>query len=239
MRAGMAATADAVRSIDAGIVVSTPSLPAVWAVNQLRLTQPLQFEEVIDLADEQMAGFEYRQIAIEHQQAGPELERAFRAASWKVERDVVMVLSGSADRGTDTSVAGDAGEDETLELMRRWYEEDEPTAGEVEQLVKFGHREARTLGDRLLGVRSGDGRLVAITKLRSKERTAQVEDVYTVPEARGRGFARALIGRAVELARVGGDELIFIVADDNDWPKVLYERLGFRPVGLLWQFHRD
>jgi hypothetical protein len=29
------------------------------------------------------------------------------------------------------------------------------------------------------------------------------------------------------------------VADDNDWPKLLYERLGFRPVGHLWQFHRD
>jgi GNAT superfamily N-acetyltransferase len=95
------------------------------------------------------------------------------------------------------------------------------------------------LSDRLLGVRSGDGRLVAVSKLRSDGRTAQVEDVYTVPEARGRGFARALISRAVELARDGGHGLIFIVADDDDWPKLLYGRLGFRSVGHLWQFHRD
>ena len=235
----MAATADAVRSIEAGIVATTPSLPAVWAVNQVRVGAALTFEELVDLADQQLAGIAYRQIAFEHQQAGPELERAFRAARWKVERDVVMVLSGPADGRADTSVVDDAGEDEMLELMRRWYEHDEPTPTEVEQLLEFGRREVRVLGDRLLGVRSGDGQLVAITKLRSDGSTAQVEDVYTVPEARGRGFARALINRTVELARDGEHDMTFIVADDEDWPKLLYGRLGFRSAGHLWHFHRD
>jgi GNAT superfamily N-acetyltransferase len=239
MRAGVASTADAVRSIDAGIVASTPSLPAVWAVNQVRVANPLTFDELVELADEQLAQSDYRQIAVEHQQAGPELEHAFRAAGWKVERDVVMILSGSSDRRADTSIVDGVGEDEMLELMRRWYEDDDPTPAEVEQLVEFGRREARVLGDRLLGVRSGDGRLVAITKLRSDGSTAQVEDVYTVPEARGRGFARALIGRAVELARDGEHDMTFIVADDEGWPKLLYGRLGFRSVGHLWHFHRD
>ena len=186
-----------------------------------------------------MTGVDYRQIAVEHQQAGPGLELAFRAAGWKVERDVLMVLSGSADRPADTSVVDDAGEDEVVEMMRRWYEDDEPTPTEVDQLADYGRREGRALGDRLLGVRGGDGRLAAITKLRSDGRTAQVEDVYTVPEARGRGFARALISRATELAREGGHELVFIVADDDDWPKLLYGRLGFRSAGHLWHFHHD
>jgi ribosomal protein S18 acetylase RimI-like enzyme len=239
MRAGMAATADTFRSIDAGIVVSTPSLPAVWAVNQLRVTEPLTFDELVYLAEDHMVGFDYRQVAVEHQQAGPDLEAAFRAAGWKVERDVLMVLSGPADRPADTGVVDDAGEDEVVEMMRRWYADDEPSPAEIDQLVDYGRRESRALGDRLLGVRSGDGRLVAITKLRSDGRTAQIEDVYTVPEARGRGFARALISRATELARERDHDLVFIVADDGDWPKLLYGRLGFRSVGFLWQFHRD
>lgn len=239
MRAGMATTADEFRSIEAGIVATTPSLPAVWAVNQVRVTEPLTFEELTDLADRELAGCEYRQIAVEHQKTGAEVEKSVRAARWKVERDVLMILDGPADRPADTSVVDDAGEDEMLALMRRWYEHDEPTPTEVEQLVEFGHREARALGDRLLGVRSGDGRLVAITKLRSDGSTAQVEDVYTVPEARGRGFARALVSRAVELARDGEHDMTFIVADDEDWPKLLYGRLGFRSVGHLWHFHRD
>ena len=239
MRAGVMRTADAVRPIDAGIVVSTPSLPAVWAVNQLRVTEALTFEELVDLAAEQMAGFEYLQVAVEDQQAGPVLEQAFRAAGWKVERDVIMVHTASPDRPADTSIVEDAGEEEVLGLMRRWYEGDEPTPVEIDQLVAFGQREARVLADRLLGVRSSDGQLVAISKLRSDGHTAQVEDVYTAPEARGRGFARALVSRAVELAREAGHDMVFIVADDADWPKLLYGRLGFRSVGCLWQFHRD
>lgn len=239
LRAGIAATADTFRSIDAGIVASTPSLPLVWAVNQLRVAEALTFEELVALADEEMTGVGYRQIAVEHQQAGPGLEQSFRSTGWKVERDVLMILSDSADRPADTSVVEDAGEDEVAEMMRRWYGDDEPTPVEIDQLADYGRLESRTLGDRLLGVRGGDGRLVAITKLRSDGRTAQVEDVYTVPEARGRGFARALISRATELAREGGHELVFIVADDADWPKQLYARLGFRSVGHLWHFHRD
>ena len=52
-------------------------------------------------------------------------------------------------------------------------------------------------------------------------------------------FARALVTRAVSLAREAGHELTFIVADDNDWPKQLYARIGFEPVGYAWLFHRE
>ncbi len=239
MRAGVAAVADAARAIDVGIVLSTPSLPAVWAVNQVRVTATLTFEELVALAEDQMAGFDYRQLAVEDQRNGPELEQAFRAAGWRVERDVIMIHSAAPERPSDTSVVEDVGEDEVLGVLRRWYEGDEPTPAEIDQLVVFGQREARVLADRLLGVRSSDGRLVAISKLRSDGHTAQVEDVYTVPEARGRGYARALVSRAVELTRDGGHDLVFIVADDADWPKLLYGRLGFRSAGRLWQFHRD
>ena len=239
MRASVAATADAVRPIEGGIVVSAPSLPAVWAVNQVRVTEPRTFEELLGLAEEQMAGCNYRHIAVEQQPTGPRLAKSFRAAGWKIERDVIMVLSGPADRATDTGSVVQPGQAEALELIRRWYGDDESAPSEIEQLVTYSGRENQVLGDRLLGVRSGDDHLVAISKLRSDGVIAQVEDVYTAPEARGRGFARALITRASELARDGAHELIFIMADDNDWPKLLYERLGFRPVGHLWQFHGD
>jgi len=32
---------------------------------------------------------------------------------------------------------------------------------------------------------------------------------------------------------------VFITADDNDWPKLLYARIGFRAVGHVWHFHRQ
>lgn len=241
----LARTADEVRPIPAGLVVRTPSLPAVWSANQVRVTEPLGFEELVELTDRELAGLRYLDIALEHQESGPALERAFRRANWKVERDVLMTLPEPSDRVADTDVADtdvvvEAGEDEMLQLMERWYVEDPgPNPIERHELVDYTRREARAHGDHMLGVRSSDGRLVAMTKLRTDGHIAQVEDVYTVPEARSRGYARALVRRAIELAHQAGAELIFITADDNDWPKLLYGRIGFRPVGHVWHFHRQ
>jgi len=150
-----------------------------------------------------------------------------------------MLWSAAPDREADTSIVVDADEDEVLEVMKRWYGEDEVTAAALEQLAEYSRREGRACGDRPLGVRAPDGQLVAIGKLRGDGSIAQVEDVYTAPEARGRGFGRAVVTRAVELARETGHDVIFVVADDNDWPKDLYGQIGFRPLGRIWQFHHS
>jgi hypothetical protein len=42
----------------------------------------------------------------------------------------------------------------------------------------------------------------------------------------------------VDAALAAGHELIFVVADDEDWPKDLYAKLGFDPVGKAWNFTR-
>jgi GNAT superfamily N-acetyltransferase len=233
----LAKTADEAREIEAGLVVRTPSLPVVWAVNQVRVGLPLGFASLVELAEEQLAGSAYLQIVVENQDSGPELEEQFRAAGWKTERELYMVLSAEPDRVPDMSVVVDAREDETLEIMRRWFGEHESRPGALAALVEYSRREARACADRLLGVRSSDDQLVAITKLRGDGSTAQVEDVYTVPEARARGYARALVSHAAELGRDGGHDLIFITADDEDWPKQLYAGVGFRPLGRVWQFH--
>jgi GNAT superfamily N-acetyltransferase len=232
-------TADEVRPIEAGWVARTPSLSRVWGVNAVIVRQRLSFEALVALADEQLSDLDYRQLAVENQHAGPELEDAFRAAGWKVDREVLMVLSTRPDREADTTVVIDADEASVLELMRRWHAEGRDVgADELAQLVDYSRREASACGDRLLGVRSGDGRLVAAAKLRSDGRTAQVEDVYTVPEARGRGYARALVSHAAALGRQAGHDLVFITADGYDWPQLLYGRIGFRPIGGRWLFHR-
>ena len=33
-----------------------------------------------------------------------------------------------------------------------------------------------------------------------------------------------------------GADLVFLVADDEDWPKELYRRLGFDELGRLYKF---
>jgi GNAT superfamily N-acetyltransferase len=62
-------------------------------------------------------------------------------------------------------------------------------------------------------------------------RVATVEEVGTLPAQRGRGLARAVVGAAVAHAGRWGAELIVVPADADDWPQVMYARLGFAPVG--------
>jgi ribosomal protein S18 acetylase RimI-like enzyme len=60
--------------------------------------------------------------------------------------------------------------------------------------------------------------------------------VGTLESHRGRGYARALILHAAAEARRAGAKLVFLVADDEDWPKELYRRLGFDELGLVYEF---
>jgi ribosomal protein S18 acetylase RimI-like enzyme len=152
------------------------------------------------------------------------------------------VLRSSPDRLVATEAVIEGGEEETLDLMNRWTREDPSldfTPLALEQLREANRLSWRARNAMRLGIREDDGRLAGITMLYSDGRVAQVEDVYVIPEARGRGYGRMLVTRAVELARQGGHELTFIVADDNDWPKQIYRKLGFEPVGRSWLAHRE
>lgn len=67
------------------------------------------------------------------------------------------------------------------------------------------------------------------------ENIAQVENVGTVPAARGLGLATAVVSLATARAREAA-ELVFLCADPADWPRHLYARLGYEPIGLLYRF---
>jgi GNAT superfamily N-acetyltransferase len=238
--------ADSIQEIDGGWVMTTPSLPHVWNLNQVWLTARVSGKKATELADEHLAELPYRQLLAEGA-LGRDLVSPLRGQGFKVECEVVMTI----DRHSDDQPAGawtrdvpaviEADEQAMLKVERRWLEEDERVSSSeaIEQLLEAGLREGRAWGERRFGIVSEHGRLAAIAKLRSEGRTAQVEDLYTVPEARKRGFARTLVSHAVRAAQLAGHDLIFIVADDDDWPKHLYASVGFRPAGLRWAFHRE
>jgi ribosomal protein S18 acetylase RimI-like enzyme len=75
------------------------------------------------------------------------------------------------------------------------------------------------------------GAVVAWAKLWTRDRTAQVEDVVCLAEHRGRGYGHDVVAAATRAALERDPELLFIVADDGDWPKDFYGRMGYQPVG--------
>jgi GNAT superfamily N-acetyltransferase len=231
---------DDTRAIDAGYVVRTPSLPQVWVLNHLRLSGSTTYERAVALSEEHLGDLPYRQLVVEHEDSARRLEGPLRADGWTFDRDVLMVLARPADRQSDTDGVVEIDLDAASELMRQWVSDDpKMTADALDQVIAATVREARQRTATNLGIRGEAGELVAMTKLYTDGVTAQIEDVYTVPAWRNRGCARRLITRALVLAGEAGHELVFIEADDNGWPKQLYSRLGFDPIGRIGVFHRD
>jgi ribosomal protein S18 acetylase RimI-like enzyme len=177
-----------------------------------------------------------RVLVVRDEETGERLVDGFDRLLWQTHRHVVMAHRRPADRLTDTSPAVEVTESELRDFRRAailaapWGR-----AELAEQLL----RAKQTLGERLttrfFAVRVG-GEVVAATDLYLDGEEAQVEDVLTLEQHRNRGYASALVVRAVEEARASGATFVFLVALADDWPRKLYERLGFETVGGYYKF---
>ncbi len=88
------------------------------------------------------------------------------------------------------------------------------------------------------GVCGADGLLsVAGTHVLSRaEGIAAIGNVFTSPEARGRGLAAAVTGAVIEtLLQEGIDLIVLNVAEDNEPAIRCYRRLGFRMHCVYWE----
>jgi len=155
------------------------------------------------------------------------------------DRLVVMALRRAPDR---PSLPG-AAEEIDIATLRPALEivlGREPWASSeevVRTLADFRGELARLGGARFFCARVED-EIASMCELYVQGAIAQVEDVNTLEEFRNRGLARAVVQLAVDEALAAGAELVFIHALDDDWPKHLYTKLGFDPIGYVWSFVR-
>jgi predicted GNAT family acetyltransferase len=228
--------------------VRTPSLPQVWTLNQLHVTDAMAVDEVVAMAGWHQRDSSFLHVEVEDEATARALEQPLRAEEWTVDCEVLMALGPVSSVVVSVPAADivDLDEGEATRVMRRWLGEEYPGLRDpvLAQLEQYTQREGRLWGERVLGIRGADGEPAAMTKVRVKGNTVWVEDVFTVPEERRRGHARKLVTRAASLAATAVDTtqgagIAFIVADDNDWPKHLYAEVGFGPVGRVWTFHRE
>jgi GNAT superfamily N-acetyltransferase len=233
LEADLDRVADETVRIDQGLVARTRSLPQVWTLNQLRIMSPSSAEEVVALAQLHQGDLPYRHVVVTERDTAAALELELSGKGWRIEHDLYLAMPADARLDGPDHEPSELDEQEMVELMRQWMVEEHPDASAeaLEQLDQYQLRSARASTERRFGVRDEAGRPVALTKLRSHGTTAWVEDVYTVPTHRGRGNARRLVTYAAALGVQQGHQLVFIIADDDDWPKGLYAEVGFRPVG--------
>jgi ribosomal protein S18 acetylase RimI-like enzyme len=230
------------RTVDSplGVGVLTPELPRRHDSNYFFLERANTAAEVMAEADRILggAGANHRVVLTFDEELGRRLEPAFLAAGWGRQRHVFMAHRREPTKEVDLSTVSEVDESalrpgRTRAICSYPWGSPELARELLDAKVLLAER-AKT---RFFGV-PVDGEIVAWSDLYLAQGMAQVEDVATVEEHRGQGYASAVVLRAVREARAAGADLVFLVADDEDWPKELYERLGFEIVGRSYKFIR-
>lgn len=232
--------ADRVVEYDWGTAFLNPSLPHVWDASWLAVERPgLAARRLAEVADEVLggAGFEHRTLALCDEADGARLRPEFEALpGWEMEATIYMAWKGPTGREATAAVR-----EERMEgfdpLRRALIAEslpgDLPELDEtVGELVEMDRRLGLAGGDRWF-LAPAEGEPASACRLLVGTDIVQVEEVATLESERGKGLAQSVMLAALEAAQALGPELIFLSADADDWPKLMYERLGFETVGTL------
>jgi predicted GNAT family acetyltransferase len=216
------------------------SLPLVYDRNFLRVEDGnANANELATLADRifEPAGMSHRKVVADSAEAGERLTPQFASLGWKAERVIAMVHSGSVEQERLPLVAEVTSE----EMLPFWEEENRGSHPESDELVRQLTQQ-NLLVERKIDcqyfARRLDGRVVSGCQLYSRGGTAQIETVGTLSKYRNQGLASSVVRRAAWEAFVSGHDLVWIMALEDDWPKALYARLGFSPVGRFYGFTR-
>lgn len=222
-----------------GTAVFTDDFPGRYDSNFLRVERSVGGTTPPELAaeaDRLLAHLRHRELVIEDAAEGSRLADGFRELGYLVDRIVLMAQRTHADAGTvlPTAVEVDAHALRSAVIATN-LAIDGMGRDDAEMLADFRVATAARAGTRFFAVQL-DGVLAAYCELYLHDGAAQVEDVNTLEAWRNRGAGRAVVIEAVAAARAAGADLVWLAADADDWPRVLYAKLGFVPVGHTWQF---
>lgn len=215
--------------------------PTKWDLNYLRLErrpEPAEVDAVMAEAERifEAHGFRHRKIHADHPDGG-DLAGGFDDVGWSTETLEIMVLQEPTSRRSRIPVE-EIGGAEIRPPTYEWYRQTLPvTEEEAINLRDSVGAVEHAVNTRYFAVRAPRG-VVSWCHLYQEEEVAQIEEVSTFERYRGRGYATATVLRAIEEAKAAGARLIFLVADANDWPKDMYMKLGFQPVGRIYEYSK-
>jgi ribosomal protein S18 acetylase RimI-like enzyme len=231
------AAVDEVMPTRHGRALLTPSLPLVWQLNSVRVEDPEAGpDELAAEAEEVLGDAGHRKLVVHDADQGERLGPPLAADGWNVYRLLVMVRDRPAEQPGRAAGGGEVDRvtgASTLATFRReqpfgWQE----TA--VQQLAAMDERYARASRARDFAAPTEDP--ACACRLYTANGLAQVDEVGTLEARRNEGHASAAVLAAAETAAGEGCDLVFLLTDAADWPKGWYRRLGFSPVGSVYEF---
>jgi ribosomal protein S18 acetylase RimI-like enzyme len=230
--------ADQVKRCAVGAALLVDDLPLVWRrVNVLRVDRDRAgAADVAEEAEHLLGGLEHRGVILRGE-SSPGVAEALAAAGWTLDREAVMV------RRHDRLPAASKAREVALEDLREHsaaFRASRPYGSDprlIAELAALDARYTERAGARHFAIRDGDD-WAASCQLLSADGVGELHAVGTLPEHRGRGHARAVIDRALVASAEAGNDFTFLQAVESDWPRHLYNRLGFEDVGRFHELYR-
>jgi ribosomal protein S18 acetylase RimI-like enzyme len=222
-----------------GPALFNDTFSAIWNLNVLRAERAGEatVAEIAAEADRVQANLGHRRVILPT--GARKLENGFRELGWEGDHFLFMVYRGNPRERVDTTRVEEVDPARLaglrMEIVHEWAPQEDGET--IRQIIAADLLMWRAANARTFAVVE-DGEVVSAAELYSDGRTAQVEDVATLPSHRGRGHAKAIVTRAVQEALAADHEFVFLVAAGDDWPKELYRRLGFEEVGSRFAFLR-
>jgi GNAT superfamily N-acetyltransferase len=231
-----AAVCDVIEPWAHGTVVRATRYPSYYDFNSVRVEEDpaMDVDALVAFADEALAGLEHRRLDFDRVDVAEPLRAGFEARGWKAIRLLWMRHETPPPPGPDIAVQ-EVPYDAVHELRLAWHG-DESSDQDGSGYIAQAREVALSREVRVLAVHDEAGAPVAFAQLEQDGAAAEITQVYVDPRHRGGGRGTAMTRAAI--AAAGDVRDLWIVADDEDRPKELYARLGFRPAWTTLELTR-
>jgi ribosomal protein S18 acetylase RimI-like enzyme len=188
------------------------------------------------LADELQATLLHRKVVIPDERAGARVAEELKERGWRYYTLVTLAYRG--DGPAEARAAEEVDPVELREARHRALDDGRRDAEARRQIVAFTELMAAVGPTRLFAARGDRSEIGSFCALFQDDGVGQIDEVTTVEQYRRRGLAGVVVQGALAASLESGAELTFLVADEGDWPKQWYERLGFEPIGRRYELLR-
>ena len=227
------------REFEYGTALFNDELRRVYDTNFVRFERgfdELTGKVVREAADELQASLGHRKVLIPDEAAGARVAEELKERGWRHYTLVTMAYRGGGD-GAGARQAEQVDPRAVRGARAQALEDGKRDAEATRQIVAFTELMATVAPSRLFAAFT-EGAIGSFCALFQEGGVGQIDEVTTIERFRRRGLGTAVVEGALQASLADGDDLTFLVADEGDWPKDWYARLGFEPIGRRYELLR-
>jgi GNAT superfamily N-acetyltransferase len=221
--------------------VRNRSIPEIYDANHVQFARPSTPEEIdafLEAVDREYQHALHRRFDVDFR-TPPEFPARLSVEGYERDDGLILLLEGpllgTAPQYEIRPIESEPDWEAYWELQRLdWQEHDERRkAGEAVARSMYRAHRMKVPPVRYFMAYVKDKPVAYFNSWAGADGVGQVEDLFTHPKHRNKGIATALIHHCVADARAKGARQVVIAADPTDTPKLIYFRMGWRPVAIV------